>query len=192
VEWAFITISFSFLGIAAAAQAVSATLRLHTEETASRAEALLAGTVSRYRWAASHLALAVLGTATSVMTAGMVAGVTYGIAAGDVAATLPRVLAAAAVQLPAIWLMASITMSLIGLLPRFAPAAWAVLVTFIALYLVGPVSGMPQWVQDLSPFTHVPRVPGEAFTATPVLWLLGVGVTLTAIGLAALRRRDLR
>ena len=192
VEWAFITISFSFLGIAAAAQAVSATLRLHTEETASRAETLLAGAVSRYRWAASHLAFAVPGTAASVMTAGMVAGVTYGIAAGDVAATLPRVLAAAAVQLPAIWLMASITVALIGLLPRLAPAAWAVLVTFIALYLVGPVSGMPQWVQDLSPFTHGPRVPGEAFTATPVLWLLGVGVTLATIGLAALRRRDLR
>ncbi len=192
LEWAFIAISFSFLGVGAAAQAISATLRLHNEEVSSRAETLLAGAVSRYRWAASHLVFAVLGTAVSLLTAGLVAGLAYGVATGDVSATLARVLAAAAVQLPVVWLMASITLALVGVMPRFAPAAWAVLVAVIALYLLGSVAGMPQWVQDLSPFTHVPRVPGESLRVAPLLWMSAAAGVLTVLGLTGLRRRDLR
>lgn len=192
LEWAFIAISFSFLGVGAAAQAISATLRLHSEEFNSRAEALLAGAVTRYRWAASHLVFAVLGTAASLLTAGLVGGLAYGIADGDVGAKVPAVLGAAAVQLPAVCLMASITLVLIGVIPRFAPAAWAVLVAFIALYLLGSVAGMPQWVQDLSPFTHVPRVPGEPLRVAPLLWMSAAAGVLTVIGLTGLRQRDLR
>lgn len=192
LEWAFIAISFSFLGVGAAAQAISATLRLHNEEVNSRAETLLAGSLSRFRWAASHLLFAVLGTAASLMTAGMVAGLVYGIAAGDVGAKLPGVLAAAAVQLPAVWLMTGAAMALVGLTPRFAPAAWAVLVGCVALYLLGSVDGMPQWVQDLSPFTHIPRVPGEPLRVAPLAWMLAAAATLAGLGLVGLRRRDIR
>lgn len=192
VESAFVAITFSFLGIAAAAQAISATLRLHGEESASRAETLLAGSVGRYRWAASHLVFAMAGTAASLLIAAVIAGVVYGVAANDVGAKLPEALAAAAVQLPAVWLMAAITMALVGLLPRFAPVAWAVYVAFIAFYMLGSVSGISQWVLDLSPFSHVPRVPGDAVRAEPLIWLVGAGGALLAAGLAGLRRRDLR
>jgi ABC-2 type transport system permease protein len=192
METAFITISFGFLGMVAAAQGVSATLRLHSEETAGRAEPLLAGSVGRTRWAASHLVFAVLGTTVTLMTAGVVAGTAYGLAGGDVAGELPGVLAAAAVQLPAVWLMAAIALALFGLAPRFAPAAWGVLVAVIALYLLGSVSGAPDWVRNISPFAHVPRVPGEALNVAPLLWLTGIAVVLVAAGLAGLRRRDLR
>ena len=81
-------------------------------------------------------------------------------------------LAAAAVQLPAIWLMAAVTVALFGLLPRFTPVAWGVLVAVIASYFLGSVAGMPQWMLDLTPYAHLPHVPGEEFRATPVVWLL--------------------
>lgn len=191
LEAAFVSISFTFLGIGAAAQAVSATLRLHAEESASRAESVLAGAVSRTRWAASHLLYAVAGPAVSLLTAGVIAGTAYGAAAGDLG-RLPGVLAAAAVQMPSVWLSAGVALALFGLVPRFAPTAWGVYVGFIALYLLGPVSGVPQWVLNLSPFAQVPRVPGEDLRATPLLWMLGIAVSLAALGLLALRRRDVR
>ncbi len=62
--------------------------------------------------------------------------------------------------------------------PRTLPAAvapvlvhlgWPVVV--VAL-LLGPLSGMfnlPQWVDDLSPFTHVPLVPVEPMRWLPVV-----------------------
>lgn len=192
VEAAFIAISFSFIGAAASAQGISATLRLHSEESAGRAEPVLAGSVSRMRWAASHLAFAVGGTAVTLLTAGVVAGTAYGAAAGDLGGKIGDAVCAAAVQLPAVWLMAAMTLALVGLLPRFAPAAWGVFVGFLALFLLGSVSGMPQFALELSPYAHVPRVPGEPLRSAPILWLLGAAVTLDAIGFAALRRRDIR
>jgi ABC-2 type transport system permease protein len=44
---------------------------------------------------------------------------------------------------------------------------------------------------DLSPFTHVPKLPGAEMRTTPVIWLIVVAGLLTAAGLAGFRRRDL-
>jgi ABC-2 type transport system permease protein len=70
--------------------------------------------------------------------------------------------------------------------------AWGVLVGFIALYLVGSLAGFSQWLLDLEPFAHTPRVGGGDFTAVPLLWLLAIDVVLIALGVIAFRRRDLR
>ena len=192
IENAFITISFTFLGVASSALAISSSLRLHSEETSQRGETVLSGAVGRIRWAAGYLTVAILGSAVAILLAGVVAGITYGVAADDVAGKLAGVLAAAAVQLPAIWLFAAVTVALFGLAPRFTPAAWGVLVGVIALYFLGSVAGMPQWLLDLTPYGHLPHVPGEGFRAEPVVWLLVLDAVLIAVGLAAFRRRDLR
>ena len=192
IENAFITISFTFLGVASSALAISSSLRLHSEETSQRGETVLSGAVGRIRWAAGYLSVAILGSAVAILLAGVVGGITYGVAADDVAGKLAGVLAAAAVQLPAIWLFAAVTVALFGLAPRFTPAAWGVLVGVIALYFLGSVAGMPQWLLDLTPYGHLPHVPGEGFRAAPMVWLLVLDAVLIAVGLAAFRRRDLR
>lgn len=117
IEQAFIAVGFGMLGMVTSAFAISLTLRLHQEEASQRAGTLLAGSVSRTRWLASHLVFAIAGTGVAMMLAAMVAGVTYGASAGDVAGKLPTVLGTAAVQLPAVWLLAAITVALFGLLP---------------------------------------------------------------------------
>ena len=66
-----------------------------------------------------------------------------------------------------------------------------VLIGFIALYLIGSLAGFPQWVLDLEPFAHVPRV-GSSFIAVHLLWLLAIDAALIALGAMAFRRRDLR
>jgi ABC-2 type transport system permease protein len=191
MEQAFIAVAFAMLGMVAAAFATSLTLRLHQEESSQRAEPVLAGAVSRTHCLASHLVIALLGSGAAMLIAGLVTGLTYGIAAGDVGAKLPTVLATAAIQLPVVWLLAAVTVALFGLLPRFTPAAWGVLVGFIALYLLGSLSGAPQWLLDLGPFAHTPRV-GADFTATPLLWLLVIDGLLITLGVIGFRRRDLR
>ncbi len=191
MEQAFITVAFTMLGMVAAAFAISLTLRLHQEESSQHAEPVLAGAVSRIRWLASHLMIAVLGSGLAMLIAGLVTGLTYGAAAHDIGGKLPTVLATAAVQLPVVWLLAAVTVALFGVLPRFTPVAWGVLVGCIALYLLGSLAGAPQWLLDLGPFAHTPRI-GTDFTAAPLLWLLTADVALMTLGVITFQRRDLR
>jgi ABC-2 type transport system permease protein len=192
LERAFVAVAFCMLGMAAAASTISLTLRLHQEETGQHAETLLAGSVSRTRWLASHLMFAVIGSGAAMLIAGLAAGLTYGAAAHDIGGKLPLVIGTAAVQLPAVWLLAALTVALFGLAPRLTPVAWGVLVGFVALYLIGSLSGAPQWLLDLEPFAHIPRVGGGDFTAVPLVVMLVIDATLIALGALAFRRRDLR
>ena len=190
LEEAFIAVAFTMMGMAAAAFTISLTLRLHQEESGQRAETTLAGAVSRTRWLASHLVAAMIGSAFAMLVSGLAGGLVYGIAAGDVGGKLATVVGSAAVQLPAVWLLSAVTLALFGLAPRFTPVAWGVLVGFIALYLIGSLAGFPQWLLDLEPFAHIPRV-GSGFTAVPLLWLLAIDAMLIVLGAMAFRRRDL-
>jgi ABC-2 type transport system permease protein len=71
--------------------------------------------------------------------------------------------------------------------------AWSALVASILLGpLFGATLGVPAVARDLSPFTHVPKVPAGPFDAGPIVALLAVLVAFAAVGLAGLRRRDLR
>ena len=49
--------------------------------------------------------------------------------------------------------------ALFGLLPRFAGLAWAALVVALLLGQLGELLQLPQWLMDVSPYTHVPQVP---------------------------------
>jgi ABC-2 type transport system permease protein len=192
LERAFVAVAFCMLGMMAAAFAISLTLRPHQEEAGQRAETVLGGAIGRSRWLAGHLAIALIGSAVAMLIAGAAAGLTYGVAAHDIGGKLSMVVATAAVQLPAVWLSAAVTVALFGLAPRFSPVAWGVLVGFVALYLIGSLSGFPQWLLDLEPFAHIPRVTGGAFTPVPLLWLLAIDAALIALGMAAFRRRDVQ
>ncbi|MFX0577490.1 ABC transporter permease [Nocardia nepalensis] len=188
----FITFALSMLAIAASAYSISAVLRLHEEESSQRAEATLAGSVSRARYALSHIGIALLGPAVLLFIAGAAVGVIYGISDGDLAGKLGDCLGAAAVQVPAVWVLTGITVAIYGLAPRYTPVAWGVLSTMIAIFVIGSLDGLPQWARDLVPFVHPPKLPGSSFEATPILWLLGIAVALLAVGIVGFRRRDLR
>ena len=195
---AFFTLSLALFGEVLAVYAIQAALRLRSEEMVVRADPVLATPVGRLQWATSHLVFAALGPAIALMALGLSAGLTYGLSSGDTFASLsasvgrelPRVLAAAMVYLPAVWVLAGIAVALFGLLPRFVSLSWAALVAFLLLELIGELQLVSQGVLDLSPFTHVPRVLVGQGAALPLVWLLGVTALLTIAGLAGFRRRD--
>ena len=57
---------------------------------------------------------------------------------------------------------------LYGLVPRWTVLAWAPLAFAAVVMLFGDLFGLPQWLQDVSPFEHLPMVPAEEL-------LLGAG-----------------
>jgi ABC-2 type transport system permease protein len=87
----------------------------------------------------------------------------------------------------------ALVIAAVALLPRFAGAvSWALLMAFI---LLGPLFGntlqAPQWAKDLSPFSHVPKVPAVPIEAGPVVGLAAVVIASATVGVVMLRRRDL-
>jgi ABC-2 type transport system permease protein len=188
----YLASTMGLLGLIASAYGIQATLRLRAEEEAARAEYLLATSVSRVRWVASHLIFSAIGPAVVLAFAGVSAGLAHGANTGDIGGEVPRVLGGAMLQLPAVWVLTGLAVALFGLLPRMASAgAWAVLGLFLMLTLFGQGLQLNQGLLDISPFTHIPRIPGGDFSLMPVIWLLVISVLLTAAGLAGARRRDL-
>ncbi|RSM73850.1 ABC transporter permease [Kibdelosporangium aridum] len=187
---AFMTAILGIIALVASVYAVQATLRLRSEETAVRAEPVLATAVSRIRWALSHLVFAVIGAVVMLLVAGLAMGIAYGISVDDVGGQLGNVLEATLVQLPATLVVAGIAMALFGLAPRYVIGSWAALTVFWLLGQLGPALQVPQWLMNVSPFTHVPKLLSD-ISAGPLIWLSVVAVALMAAGLAGLRRRDI-
>ncbi|WP_405056176.1 ABC transporter permease [Kribbella sp. NBC_01505] len=178
-------------GLIASAYAVQATLRLRAEEISGRAEPVLATATSRLQWAASHLVFSLLGPAIALFASGAAAGLAYGMAVNDVGTQLPRLIAAALIQLPAVWLLAALTLTIFGLIPRASQAAWAGPTICLLIGLVGAGVKIAPWLTDISPFTHLPHLPGGPTPLAPVVVLLLITAVLAATGLTTLRHRDL-
>jgi ABC-2 type transport system permease protein len=188
---AFLATAMGILGLVVAGYAIQAVLRLRVEETALRAEPVLATPVGRIRWACSHVLFAVAGSIVILAAAGVGAGLAHGLRSHDVGGQLPRVLGAALVQVPATWVVTGAALLLFGLTPRFTAAAWGVLAGCLLLGQLGPVLRLPQWALDLSPFTHVPKLPGSALSAAALVGLTLVAALAAAAGLAGFRHRDI-
>ncbi|MFF2160663.1 ABC transporter permease [Streptomyces sp. NPDC058175] len=181
---AFLATMVGMLGMVAALYIVSSVLRLSGEETSQRAEPVLAAAVGRLRWAAGHLAIAFGGAALIMVLGGLGLGIGYGKNFGPV-------LGACLTQLAAIWVIGGLAVLLFGVFPRAAVAAWAVAGIALLIGWIGPAFELPQPVMNLSPFGHLPKLPGGEMEWTPVLTLLAIAVVLVAAGLTGLRRRDL-
>jgi ABC-2 type transport system permease protein len=187
---AFMSTELGIVGVIASVYGVQVVMRLRSEESELRSEPVLATTVGRISWAWSHITVALLGTAALLVCAGLGGGLTYAAQTGNTG-DFWRVLAAAVVRVPAAWVMAGIVVTAFGLAPRAVVAGWVALVAFLLLGELGPLFGLNQWVMDLSPYAHVPRLPGANFTALPLIGLVVVAAAFTAAGLAGFRRRDI-
>jgi polyether ionophore transport system permease protein len=185
----YIAVSLLSMALIATGFAIQAVLRMRTEETSGRLEPLLAAALSRPRWAAGHIVVAMAGTILVVGATGLGAGIADAFSSDD-AGRLPELLGAALATVPAVWVLIGAAVALFGLLPRAMSVAWGVLgACFLASYL-GPLLSLPDWVMDLSPYSHVPLLPAEAFSPGPLLALTAIAAALTAVGVIAFRRRD--
>lgn len=179
------------LSIAASAFAVQAVLRARGEELDGRCEALLATAVSRHRLLAAHVTLALGGVFLLLVALGSAGSLGYLAASGDTERGW-GMMAASLAHVPAALALGGIVVAAVGIAPRAAAAVgWSLLGVSLVFGQLGALFDLPQAVLNLSPFTHVPAVPAEAFAWTPTLWLLGVAAAAITIGFAAHRRRDL-
>lgn len=187
---AFFATCLLLLAIGGSGFAVSSALRTRGEETADRLEPVLATAVSRTRWLFGSLLVTVLGAAVVVASGGLGVGISYAVST-DRASEVWRMTGYALVHLPAVLALAAAVVLLVGWLPRAAGVVWALLGLAFVVGWLGSLIDPPQWVKDLSPFTHVPAVPAAEITATPLVVLMLLTVVAIAAGWVGFRRRDI-
>ena len=187
---AYLAAIMGFDGLIAAGYAVSAVLRLRSEETSGHADPVLATGASRLRWSLPHLLIAVAGTVLILVVAGLAAGLGYALRSGGTGEIGPLVVAALA-QVPAALVIAGFAAALFGLAPSASVAGgWSALGVVVLILFLGAALKLSHWVLDISPFQHLPKLPGGTLTAPPLVWLSLIALALGAVGLAGLRRRD--
>lgn len=189
---AFLAAEVAIFAIAVGGYAISSVLRLRGEESSGHAELLLSAPTGRVRWAMSHFAFALLASSLVLITGGVAVGVGHGVSTGDLGGAVASLTGASAAALPAVWVMAGLTLVLWAWVPRAAQAAWGLLVAFIVVGEFGALWELPTWVLNLSPFAHIPTLPGGGMDWAAVIWLSAVALGLAVVGLTRWRQRDLR
>jgi ABC-2 type transport system permease protein len=186
----WLSMVISLLAIVCTVFAIIAALRPRREETSGRAESALATGLSRTRWVATHLVIAAAGGVGLLLLAGL--GLGLGAVAGSSdASVFWEVLSATLAYAPALWLTAGVAVAVFGIVPRATGLAWALLVYAVFVVYLGGLLDLPGWMRDLSPYTHVPRMPADEFAALPLVILTVIAAGLVTLGLLGFRRRDL-
>ncbi|MFD3737485.1 ABC transporter permease [Streptomyces sp. NPDC058629] len=190
VAESFASMVMVVIAVVAAVYVVMASLRPRTEESAGRAEPLLATGLSRDRWLGSHVAVALAGGTALLLTAGLGFGLAGAASTGD-SGLVGELVASAAVYAPALWVTVGVTVALFGWYPGAGVAAWTVPVYAFLVGYLGAMLRFPGWMNNLSPFGHVPRLPAAQMSWTPMVVLTAVAAGLILLGMAGFRRRDL-
>lgn len=185
----YLATSTRIVALVGAGFATQSMIRARQSETSGRVGLLLAASVSRTRWMLAHVVVAAGGGLAVLLAGGAALAVSAGISTGENALVLD-VIASSVAYYPAVAIMIGTTGFLTGLWPRVAPAAWLALIGSIVLTVMGPLLGLPEWAEDLSPFTHIPLMPAESFDPMPLIVESSVAIALTATGLLGIRRRD--
>jgi ABC-2 type transport system permease protein len=186
----YLAMSFRILALVAAGFAIQSALRIHSEETSTHAEQILATPVSRLRFAASHLVMAFGGTLVVLFLIGMAFGASDAGVTGDLDAIWTSIVGVL-VFAPAVWVLAGLSVAVIGVAPRASALPWAFLGLCFVIGMFGQLLDLAAWTQDLSPFQHVPRYPAADLQLLPLGALVALAGGLTAVGLAGLQRRDI-
>jgi len=186
----FLATIMLMLGLMITGFTVASVLRLRTEELAGRTEPMLATPVGRERWLWSHFGVAVLGSVLLAVVGGLSTGLGYAAAVGDGDQILPMLGAGLAMAI-ALLVIAAFAAMLVGLSCQRSIAAWAAVALAAIIGLLAETLDLPQWVRDISPFTHVPHMPAAPFDGVPILILAAVATLLTGVAMVAIRRRDI-
>jgi ABC-2 type transport system permease protein len=169
---------------------IQSTLRARGEESAGRAAVVLATATSRASFGGSHLAIALAGSGVLLASGGLGEGIGVALSTGDVG-ELPRLIGASLAHLPAMWVLGGVAALVFGFAPRAVMLVWSAYALCFFLAMFGDLLDVPDWLIDVSPFSHIPDVPATDLTLAPPIVLTLIAAALIAAGLAAFRHRDL-
>ncbi|MGO4890362.1 ABC transporter permease [Anaerobacillus sp. MEB173] len=186
----FIPMLMIVISLLATIPPVMAMNKLRGEEKKERIVHLLGRAVSRKKLLGSYLCIAIINGFVMISLAAL--GLwSAGTAVMEGGLSFAMIFGAALSYYPAMLVMISIAVFLIGVLPKFTNFIWFyVFYSFIVLYL-GGLFQFSEWVGKMSPFGHVPQAPIEEFSIMTLMLLCMVAFVLFVIGFVGYNHRDI-
>ncbi len=170
--------------------AVAVVTHASGDEVGGRTEQVLSTAISRERTFTALVVVALAGATWLLAAFGMSMTLGYG-GAEQVGDTFARVMPAALVQAPALWVVASLAVLAIALRSRWGVFGWAVLVGFLVLGQIAELLGLPTWVSDLSPYSHTSRLPIEQIGWGAEIGLTAIAAVILTAAWLSFRVRDI-
>ena len=178
-------------GIVTCIPVVLLLFKVRAEEKKDRLENLLAKKVDKLSILGSYLIIAFISSIAFVFLYGLGLWVAaYSVMTEPI--SLVTVLQSSMVHLPGIWILLSLGVLIIGLLPKLTKLIWFYLGALFFVTYFGDLLQLPSWIIRTTPFGNIPKLPIEAMNWTPVAILIIISCILCAIGFNAYRRRDIK
>ncbi|WP_391119151.1 ABC transporter permease [Psychrobacillus sp. L3] len=186
----FIPVLMTVLAMLCTVPALIIIFKLKSEEKKNHTEHLLSRGISRVRILGSYFVISIVSSVMMLFFA--VIGLWSASAAMmDEPISFTTLFNAGMVYLPAIWTMIGLAVLLVGYIPQFTGFAWLYLVySFVVVYLGGLLQ-FPNWMSNLSPYGHIPRLPVQEMDYMSVTVLLIIAIVLATAGFISYNRRDI-
>ena len=185
----FMVTLFSILSILIAAFGVILLTKMVSEERKNRLETLYALPLSRLKVYSTYLLTAIL----SVILAQFLAlfGIFIEQLGNKNALSFLEIMKSGMIWLVAVIFVLAILSLLLGLVPRLAELIWVYLAFLLFMTYLGKLLSLPKWLENLSIYNYIPKLPVEKMNLSNVLFILILSVLLILLGFGAYRRRDL-
>ncbi|MCL1801307.1 MAG: hypothetical protein FWG25_08115, partial [Promicromonosporaceae bacterium] len=194
---AFAGIMLLFGALIALSYGISGIARARGEETAGRAELLLATPTSRVRWLAAQIGIPMAGAAGLMVLSGLMLWL-GAVTTGAVIPSFGTFFLGALAYVPALLLVLALAAALYAWFPGAVAVTWALVAWGFVVGLFGSMLDLPTAVLRTNPFYWVPNpfVASDAVTMTAgVSWgaallVLVIAGALTALAIVGFNRRD--
>lgn len=186
----FIALLMVVMALISTIPLISIMNRVIKEEKSSLSEALLTKPLSRYRYLASFIIIAIV---FSIILQ-VISAISFWYVGNQVTselANLKTFIISSLIYLPAMWLSIGISTLLVGLLPNLAWLNYLYLGYGGFIIYLGRLLEFPKIMEKFTPFGHISAYPLEEINYTNLLILSLLSLALIIIGLYSYRRRDL-
>ena len=182
----------NMMGMVAAVPIIMLILKAKSEEKDGRSEILLSTSVSRAKYLAGFTIMAFAAAVLIQLSLAFGLYLTAWAVLSDAnQLSLAFLLEANLVYVPALWVMASVAILLVGLLPKATAVIWGYFAFSFLIVFIGRMAIFPEWLIYLTPMGFVPQLPTEQTNFTVLGILAIIAAALTAAGFYFYRKRDI-
>lgn len=188
----FFSTLLSLSAVFAVGFAVQAMTKMRSEESSGRLENLAGASISRRKWLASHVSIAIVGTITIVILTGLAAAFSNVLISNVAFTDSIRLVQASLVQLPAILLFCAVVVLSFSRLPSYMIGiGWGFYTFCLLIGQFALLLKLPEWTVNLSPFSHTPIAPAPSINIAPLVIMGASSIVVFALSFIIFRRRDL-